>query len=127
VNDRIEREGNDERERGKSADGIERVKKGERRQKKGKERTLFESLSLTTLTFWNDLYFSNASVKTFSVQSFETSETKSRNHLGSHSVNVGLHHDRQYRTTNEELACTPEVKQVKEAELTRPTSSPHPS
>lgn len=52
--------------------------------------TLFESRSLTTFAFLNDLYFSKASVRTFSVQSFETSDTNSRNHLGSHSVRVGL-------------------------------------
>ena len=55
-----------------------------------RERTLFESRSLMTLVFLNEGYLEKASVRTFSVQSFDTSETNSRNHLGSHSVNDGL-------------------------------------
>lgn len=53
-------------------------------------RTLFESRSLTTLVFLNEGYLEKASVRTFSVQSLETSETNSRNHFGSHSTRVGL-------------------------------------
>lgn len=52
--------------------------------------TLFDSLSLMTFVFSNDLYFEKASVSTFSVQSFETSDTNRRNHFGSHSASVSL-------------------------------------
>lgn len=43
-----------------------------------------------TLAFWKLGYFEKASMRTFSVQSLETSDTKRRNHLGSHSASVGL-------------------------------------
>lgn len=70
-----------------------------------------------TLAFLKEAYFSKASVRTFSVQSFETSDTKRRNHFGSHSVSVGLSKKRSARWTQ---------ARGESDGLTHPTSCLHP-